>query len=126
MDYAGIAIMIAGSTTSPFYYSFMCKEMEFYRYLYIGVTWGLCLLAVFVTIAPKKTNSWLNATVFILAGHSCVPGLIHLTYYADERYVPKFDVSPWLIGGLLYTGGAIIYAAGFPERCFKRTFDLFG
>jgi adiponectin receptor len=28
VDYAGISIMIAGSTTPPIYYSFMCKEME--------------------------------------------------------------------------------------------------
>jgi adiponectin receptor len=28
VDYAGISIMIAGSSTPPIYYSFMCNEMQ--------------------------------------------------------------------------------------------------
>lgn len=28
VDYAGISIMIAGSSTPPFYYSFFCEEMQ--------------------------------------------------------------------------------------------------
>ena len=33
---------------------------------------------------------------------------------------------PWLGGGILYGIGAVLYALRFPERYFKRTFDIFG
>jgi predicted membrane channel-forming protein YqfA (hemolysin III family) len=33
---------------------------------------------------------------------------------------------PWLIGGLIYAGGAGIYALKIPERWFKRYFDIVG
>lgn len=32
----------------------------------------------------------------------------------------------WLFGGLVYIGGALIYAFRFPERYFPKRFDLLG
>ena len=49
-----------------------------------------------------------------------------MTYYSFEDQVYKFAMWPWLGGGILYGIGAILYAIRFPERYFKRTFDIFG
>mmetsp|Transcript_27326 Transcript_27326/g.36561 ORF Transcript_27326/g.36561 Transcript_27326/m.36561 type:complete len:116 (+) Transcript_27326:1013-1360(+) len=35
MDFCGICIMICGSTTSPFYYGFMCEENWFWGQVYL-------------------------------------------------------------------------------------------
>jgi adiponectin receptor len=37
-----------------------------------------------------------------------------------------FQMWHWFGGGIFYSVGAILYATGFPERCFKKTFDIFG
>ena len=33
---------------------------------------------------------------------------------------------PWIVGGLIYLVGAVLYAIGFPERFFKERFDVYG
>ena len=35
-------------------------------------------------------------------------------------------LAPWLIGGFVYIGGALIYGFRIPERCFPYRFDLVG
>jgi len=52
LDYAGIAIMIAGSCTGCFYYGFYCKQMFFWRCLWIGQVWVCCLFALFAVMIP--------------------------------------------------------------------------
>jgi len=53
-DYAGIAIMIASSTTPPFYYGFMCSEKMYWRCLWLGQVYICCMIALCVTLAPTK------------------------------------------------------------------------
>lgn len=33
---------------------------------------------------------------------------------------------PWLSGGFIYIGGALVYGFRIPEKCFPKTFDLIG
>ena len=116
-DYAGIACMIAGSATPPIYYGFMCQEMHFWQYLYLGQIWAFCITALLVVLIPEHVKSWQSSIAFLLAGYSTTPGLVHLSYYADNRYVPhNFMIWPWLTGGIIYAIGAIIYSVKFPER----------
>ncbi len=61
-DYAGISIMIAGSSTPPFYYSFFCEEMQckvlkltkslVWRNLYIGLIFFFCLMTLILFMIP--------------------------------------------------------------------------
>jgi predicted membrane channel-forming protein YqfA (hemolysin III family) len=44
----------------------------------------------------------------------------------DPELLPEFKLQLFLIGGVVYIVGAVIYAAAIPERCYKRTFDIFG
>jgi adiponectin receptor len=125
-DYAGISIMIAGSCTPALYLGFLCDELTPYRWGYLGSMWVLSFIAAIITFFPDRTNATFRAVVFILAGWSILPGIIHLRYYMEPEYLPSFPINCWLIGGIVYALGAIIYAASIPERWFKRTFDLFG
>jgi adiponectin receptor len=118
--------MIAGSCTSPFYYGLMCQEMAFWRWLWLGQIWFFCIAAAFVVIVPAKKRAWLNAVAFILASFSSIPGLLHLQYYADKEFVPEFNMEQWAYGGAAYVFGAVLYAMGFPEKYFPKTFDIWG
>lgn len=125
-DFGAISIMIAGTTTSPFYYGFMCEQMTYYRHLYLGIVWVSCIVAAAVTIIPRKQNIIIVLIADLIAGWSTVPGIIHLAFYSDPKYVPAWDYVPWVVGGLMTTVGAITYGLKFPEKCFKRKFDNFG
>ena len=83
-------------------------------------------IAVVVTLLPGKPNVTFSAIAFLLAGYSTMPGGLHLYWYADARYVYRFEIWPMLSGGILYGIGAVIYALKFPEKCFKKKFDIWG
>jgi adiponectin receptor len=36
------------------------------------------------------------------------------------------DLQYWILGGVLYIGGAVIYMMRFPERFFPNKFDILG
>lgn len=53
LDYAGISVMITGSSLSPLYYNYYCSETHFWRNLYITAM-SIASFAVFtVTLWPK-------------------------------------------------------------------------
>lgn len=118
--------MIAGSTTSPFYYGFMCDEMTFYRWFYIGTNWACCTFAALIVVFYSKHGGWLNVLAFGSAIVSALPGCIHLAFMADNKYIPHWQGMPWLLGCVLYFVGGFIYATKIPEAYFKRKFDLIG
>ena len=122
IDFCGICIMICGSTTSPFYYGFMCEENWFWGKVYLIQVWTFCIIALITTLCVDSKA--INAISYIIAGYSTIPGMYHLSHYAGPESVRTFHVWPWLIGGTTYAVGAIIYAAKIPERCFPKTFDF--
>jgi adiponectin receptor len=87
------------------------------------------LAALIVTIHPSTRNSknaWIFALSFIIAGYSTSPGLIHLSFYMDDKYVRSFPAWIFFTGGAIYAGGACIFALRWPERSFPFRFDNFG
>ena len=118
--------MICGSATPVFFYGFMCEETHFYQYLYLLTVWFFCLLATANTLYNRYdlTKQWVNAIVYSIAGLSGAPGLIHLTWYIDDRHLKSFAGWAWFLSGFLYIIGAIVYGVKFPERYFPRTFDI--
>lgn len=126
LDLCGICIMICGSTTPPFYYGFMCDDNRSWGYFYIGQVWLFCFVATYLTMIYRNRpeKKMLCAIAFIVAGYSTGPGMIHLGYYSEDTIVRAFPVWPYLTGGILYAGGAIIFALKIPERYVPRTFDI--
>lgn len=130
-DLSGICIMILGCTTAPFYYAFMCDELAFYRYLYLGFSYTCCLSAVYIALSPAQKdfkNAWILAASFIFAGLSCLPGMVHLFWFMDDKYMPKSEMPVGLFvwGGVSYITGAILYAKKWPESRFPGRFDYLG
>ena len=76
LDYAGIAVMIAGSATCPIYYGFPCPEVAAWRWLWLGLVWFFCLTALFLVYFPVKKKVWLNALAWNVAGYSTMPFVI--------------------------------------------------
>lgn len=43
----------------------------------------------------------------------------------NKLYNPYFNFLPWIVGGVLYVGGAVIYMLRIPERWINYKFDIF-
>ena len=64
---------------------------------------------------------------FIVLGVSAAAPLFYLSVVnGDHPYMSKFTLAPWIIGGFCYATTCGIYVWQFPERYYKKTFDLIG
>lgn len=130
-DISAIAIMIMGSSTPPIYYTTMCDEHTYYRYFYLTFTCSSCLYAMYVSLSPGQEdfgNIYLLAVAYIVAGLSVLPFFLHFLLFADPQFNPNFATT--FLSGLAFGSsfilGAVIYALRFPEKHYKRTFDIWG
>jgi adiponectin receptor len=78
-DYAGISLLISGSTFPPIYYGLYCQLS--YGYVYVSVVGAACLIVFFVSLTDKFHSEelrhykvWTYACLGLLAG---LP-LVHL------------------------------------------------
>eukprot|EP00831_Metopus_contortus_P063280 TRINITY_DN5571_c0_g1_i4.p1 TRINITY_DN5571_c0_g1~~TRINITY_DN5571_c0_g1_i4.p1 ORF type:complete len:436 (-),score=31.65 TRINITY_DN5571_c0_g1_i4:61-1329(-) len=125
VDYSGISFLIAGSTFPPLIYGYACTTVT--KIVYIILIDTFCLLAFLMTICPNIVNPRFRAlrgfvyiAVGLLAG---APGF-QLLFVNDSTVVMR--IFYWLLGGILYVSGALIYIARIPERWFPGKFDKFG
>ena len=121
LDVFGICLLFAGTAVPVLYYGFYCSIAWRNTYLSTGV--GVPLLAFCMTMSKSMMSNemahW-RAIVFMMVGFVNVFPMIHLFYILG--YHDFFHTL--LIGGCLYTLGAIIYALRVPERFFPGWFDL--
>ena len=79
LDFAGIATMVAGSVTPPFYYGFICNQATYYRWFYLGTVWICAIIALVCVIIPAFAKiHWVKAVAWSLAISSIIPGFVHL------------------------------------------------
>lgn len=129
-DYAGICLMIAGSSTSPIYYSFACEQLQEWRFFYLGFIYLLCTLTLICMLIPyfdKEECLKIRGCLFLFTGLSNLLPIFHIVYVVDPQYLHYFHVEPWLLGGLLYVVGTMFYLYKVPESCCKHNqFDIIG
>jgi adiponectin receptor len=128
-DYAGISLLIGGSNLSPNFYGWYCKEYSTMKWVCLIIIEGSCLIAFFISLHPNfykpHLRKW-RAFMYIFIG---VGGAFPALYYAlfrDPNYIPEFAIDVWILGGIIYVGGACIYAARFPERYIKGWSRVWG
>ena len=128
LDYGGISFLIAGSCMPPYFYSFYWEDTITFAYAYSIGIYLICFWAFVVTMMPKfdkpKFRKW-RALLYISAGLSTAIPCIHVIS-SNNLYLYPFNGHLWLLGGIMYIGGAVIYALRVPERWFPYVFDYFG
>ncbi|KAL4430423.1 hypothetical protein ABPG74_013273 [Tetrahymena malaccensis] len=133
MDYAGVSLLISGSTFPIFYYGFYCNlELGYFYLACIGIA---SLVVFFVSlqdfIHTQKYFTMKSVMYGSLGIFAAVP-IAHLIYY-EFFYLTQngnFSFSNSLVYyglmGVCYLGGLTIYATRCPERYKPGQFDICG
>jgi hemolysin III len=92
--------------------------------LFFGV-WGIAAIGLFVKVFWLQAPRWLSVTIYVLMGWLAILGIVPIA-----RILQPGAVFWLVIGGLLYTAGAVIYAIKrpnpWPNRFgFHEIFHLF-
>ncbi len=106
LDHAAIYLLIAGTYT-PFA---LLALPTTWRWTILPVVWCGAFAAIFVKLAWVDAPKWLAAAFGIALGWIGILLLPHLWDHAGATGVLLLGM-----GGLLYTGGAIVYARGRPD-----------
>eukprot|EP00457_Paulinella_chromatophora_P004514 gb/GEZN01004526.1/.p1 GENE.gb/GEZN01004526.1/~~gb/GEZN01004526.1/.p1 ORF type:complete len:590 (-),score=43.54 gb/GEZN01004526.1/:182-1897(-) len=124
LDYAGIVLLIGGSTFPVIYYGFFCRPLL--QGLYLSFLTSLCILVFTVLLLPRfKDEEYrlYKVGLFVSQALSGVCGVFHFMLLEGE--VPTIF---WylLAMGTLYLSGAAIYLLRCPESCVPGKFDIWG
>lgn len=114
IDHANIFVLIAGTYT-PLCYSLL---NGWFRPTILIVVWLLAIVGVALATLTLKTPRWVTAGLYVGMGWVVV-----LALPTFLTIVPWFAVGLLLLGGILYTIGAVIYARRWPNP-FPRVFGF--
>jgi hemolysin III len=105
LDHAGVYLLIAGSYT-PFGLLVMSKE---WAIPVLAIVWSGALAAILLKLLWVRSPKWLSATIGLGLGWVAVAAISQLLR------LPLAGVLLVAAGGLLYTGGAIVYIRRRPD-----------
>jgi len=105
LDHAGVYLLIAGSYT-PFGLLVMSTE---WAVPVLAIVWSGALAAILVKVLWVQSPKWLSATIGLSLGWVAVAAISQLLR------LPLAGVLLVAAGGLLYTGGAIVYIRRRPD-----------
>jgi len=128
LDYVGIVALITGSFIPSVYYGFYCdKHLQFTYWAMIST---LAVACTTVSLSPKfRTPKWrpFRAGMFVALGLSAIFPVLHgLSLYGFRQMGYQIGLGWLVLQGVLYIGGAGLYAARIPERWRPGRFDVWG
>lgn len=132
LDYGGISILIMGSSYPPIFYCFSCPKVFWIRDLFLALITLTSTSSFIATLHPIMNTPKLRtcrAYIFIFLGISAGLPFFFLMGAPDSiiKYTnPSQTATPWAVGGLVYIGGALIYAFRVPEKHYPKKFDNCG
>lgn len=128
LDYAGISMLICGSSIIVTYYTFFCEDS--WRRAYMG------LLALFggVGVVGPMFPVWATprfragrTIIYITSGIlSAIPIMHYLCFYDLPENIPFWAMKGFVLMGGIYIVGAMIYALKIPERWIPGKLDFCG
>jgi hemolysin III len=105
VDYLGISLLIAGSST-PVIFNLLQGR---WRWRVLTMTWTLALISLVLRVAYWDAPRWIYTSIYLVMGWSMV-----LCYSEMARLVTHRSMALILLGGLLYSIGAAINVFNWP------------
>lgn len=119
LDHCTIYFMIAGTYT-PITLCSLRAQNKALGWTVFGVVWGVCALAVTLTAIDLKKYSRFSMICYIAMGW-CIIFSAKPTFQALTLPGTMF----LLIGGILYTVGAVLYGIGKKKKYVHSIFHVF-
>jgi len=119
LDHCTIYFMIAGTYT-PITLCSLRSQNTALGWTVFGVVWGVCALAVTLTAIDLKKYSKFSMICYIAMGW-CIIFSAKPTFRALTLPGTMF----LLIGGILYTVGAVLYGVGKKKKYIHSVFHVF-
>jgi hemolysin III len=121
LDHANIFVLIAGTYT-PLCFNILDGWL---RITILSIIWVLAVLGIAFSVLTLRLPRWVNASLYIGMGWMAmlaIPGFLAV--------LPWTAVATLVLGGLLYTIGAVVYARRWPNPFprvlgFHEIFHLF-
>lgn len=126
LDYSGITFLIVGSFVPWLYFGFYCEDVARAVYSTFIVVLGIVCLIVAMkdTFGSPKYRPF-RAALFVSLGLSAVIPAIHYMIKNSLVHAIEAGAIGWMIlMGVLYIGGATLYALRIPERFFPGKCDV--
>ena len=105
LDHSMIYVLLGGSYTP-----FCLMTGDWVSSVFLPIIWVLCLVGILRTLFVPNMRRWVKAGSYVLMGWISLP-LAFKWYEALGAEVLVF----LLLGGLIYTGGAVIYTRKKPN-----------
>jgi hemolysin III len=106
LDHSAIYLLIAGTYTPICLYYFS----GFWRMGLLIVIWALAFLGIAVKLLIIRAPRWVTAGVYLVMGWLALAGMGEIL-----RSLPAGALIWLLLGGLFFTGGAVIYILKKPD-----------
>lgn len=106
LDHSAIYLLIAGTYTPICLHFFS----GFWRWGMLGIIWGMAVIGISVKVFILAAPRWLSAGIYLLMGW--------LSLAALKEMLAAMPVGAlvWLfLGGLFFTGGAVVYITKRPD-----------
>lgn len=121
LDHANIFVLIAGTYT-PLCFNILNGWL---RIIILSIIWFLAVLGIAFSVLTLRLPRWVGASLYIGMGWVAllaIPGFLAV--------LPWTAVATLVLGGLLYTIGAVVYARRWPNPFprilgFHEIFHLF-
>lgn len=106
LDHSAIYLLIAGTYTPVCLHFFS----GFWNWGMVVVIWALALVGVIVKLFVIRAPRWATAGVYLVMGWLSILGLGEI-----RRAMPPAAIAWLVLGGLLFTVGAVIYILKKPD-----------
>ena len=106
LDHSAIYVLIAGTYTPICLHFFR----GFWQWGMVGIIWGIAIVGIGAKVGMHKTPRWLSAGLYVLMGW--------LALLAGKEIVaamPLWALIWLLLGGVLFTVGAVVYVTRWPD-----------
>lgn len=109
LDHAAIFALIAGSYT-PVTLVTLQAENPAWGWTLFAVAWGFALLGIVFKLAWAEAPRWVSTGLYLAMGWLAVIAIVPIT-----RALPPGGVTWLAAGGVIYSLGAVVYGAKWPD-----------
>ena len=110
IDHMMIFILIAGSYTPVC----IIKLNSTFGYIILAIVWIIAILGIFLKIFWINAPRWFSTSIYVVMGWLSV-----LAFFPLIKAIELKGILLLLLGGIVYTIGAVIYATKYPKISFK-------